>query len=80
MKVITKLYLKKSSKTTMNIKRMRNLATEIFKTINNISAPFLKEMIRTKVRSSARPNHIIVKTHNTATYGDKSLTVLGPEI
>ena len=64
----------------MNIKRMRNLATEIFKAINNLNPPFLKEIFETKVNPRIRPNDIIVKTHNTATQGDKSLTVLGPKI
>ena len=77
MKVITKLYLK--NLVTMNIKRMRKLATKIFKTFNNLNSPFLKEIFKTKVNSRVRPNDIIVKTHNTATYGNKSLTVLEPK-
>ena len=36
--------LEKSSKTTMNIKRMRNLVIEIFKTISNLDPPFLKDI------------------------------------
>ena len=52
----------------MEIKRFRNLATEIFKTINNIK--------NTKIR----PHDIIVRHHNIATYGDKSLTALGSKI
>ena len=78
MKVITKLYLK--NLVTMNIKRMRKLATKIFKTFNNLNSPFLKEIFKTKVNPRVRPNDIIVKTHNTATYGNKSLTVLEPKI
>ena len=59
----------------MNIKRIKSLATEIFKTINNLNPPLLKEIFKTKV-SRVRPNHItdIVKTHSTTTYGDKSFT------
>ena len=72
--------LEKSSKPTMIIKRMRNLAIEIFKTINNFNPPFLKEIFQIKVNPRVRPNDIIVKAHNTATYGDKSLTVLSPKI
>ena len=37
------------SKTTMNIKRMRNLASEIFKTINKFNTPFLKVIFKIKV-------------------------------
>ena len=64
----------------MNIKRMRNLATEMFKTINNLNLPFLKEIFKIKKKPMVNSNDIINKTHNTATYGDKSLTVLGPTI
>ena len=64
----------------MNIKRLRNLAIEIFKTIHNLDSPFLKEMFKTKVNPRVRPNDIIVKVHNRATYGDKSRPVLGPKI
>ena len=59
---------------------MINLVIQIFKTVKNLSLPFLKEIFKTKVNSRVRPNDIIVKTQNTATYGDKSLTVLGPKI
>ena len=38
------ILLEKSSKKTMNIKRIRNLTTEIFKTINNLNNPFLKDI------------------------------------
>ena len=54
----------------MNIIRMRNLAIEIFKTTSNINLPFLKEILKTKVNPRVRSNDIILKTHNTATYGD----------
>ena len=62
----------------MNIKRMRILAIEIFKIINNLNFTFLKNIFRTKLNPRVQPNDIVVKTHNTATYGDKSLTVLDP--
>ena len=64
----------------MNIKRLRNLAIEIFKTIHNLDSSFLKEMFKTKVNPRVRPNDIIVKVHNRATYGYKSRPVLGPKI
>ena len=64
----------------MNIKRMRNLAIEIFKTFNNFNLSFMKEIFTTKTDARIRPNGIAVKSRNTATYGDKSLTTLGPKI
>ena len=63
----------------MSIKIMKNLTNEIFKTINNLNAQFLKEIFKSKINSRVRPNDIIVKTHNAATYGGKSITVLGPK-
>ena len=71
---------KNSSRTTMNIKRMRNLAIEIFKTFNNFNLSFMKEIFTTKTDARIQPNGIAVKSRNTATYGDKSLTTLGPKI
>ena len=55
----------------MEIKRLRNLATEIFKTVNNPS--FMKNIFTSKENARVRPNSIVVKNHNSATYGDKSL-------
>ena len=51
---------------------MQILATEIYKTINNIFTP--------KTNAKIRPHDTIARHHNTATYGDKSLTALGPKI
>ena len=59
---------------------MRYLAIEIFKTISILHCPFLKEIFKTKLYPRVQPNDIIVKSHNTATYGDKSLAVMGPRI
>ena len=61
-------------------KSERDLATEIFKTINKLNPPFLKKMFKIKVSPRAWQNDVIVKTHNTTTYGDKALAVLGPRI
>ena len=68
--------LDKSGKPSMEIKRLRILATEIFKTINNLNPIFMKNIFTPKVNAKVRPNDIIVKTRNSATYGDKSLTAL----
>ena len=72
--------LEKSKKPSMEIKRLRNLATEIFKTINNLNPSFMKNIFTSKENAKVRPNNIAVKSHNSATYGDKSLMTLGPKI
>ena len=40
--------LKKNNTTTMVIQRLRTLAIEIFKTINNINLSFMKDIFTTK--------------------------------
>ena len=72
--------LEKSKKTSMEIKRLRNLATEIFKTVNTLNPSFMKNIVTSKENARVRPNNIVVKSHNSATYGDKSLMTLDPKI
>ena len=57
----------------MEIKRLRTLAAEIFKTINNIN-PSYTNIFTPKTNAKIRPHGIIVRHHNTATYCDKSLS------
>ena len=64
----------------MEIKRLRNLATEIFKTVDNLNSSFMKNIFTSKENARVRPNNIVVKSHNSATYGDKSLMTLDPKI
>ena len=61
----------------MEIKRLRNLGTEIFATVNNLNPIFMKNIFTSKETARVRPNNIVVKSHNSATYGDKSFMTLG---
>ena len=63
--------LGKSKKTSMKMKRIRNLATEIFKTVNNPSPSFMKNIFKSKENARVCPNNIVVKSHNSVTYGEK---------
>ena len=74
------ILLEKSKKTSMEIKRLRNLATEIFKAVNNLNSSFMKNTFTSKENAKVCPNNIVVKSHNSATYGDKSLMTLSPKI
>ena len=65
--------LRKSGKVTIDIKRLRVLASEIFKTVNNLNPNYMKDMFTPKLHPKVRPNDILVKHHNTITYGSKSL-------
>ena len=53
--------LKKSKKTSMEIKRLRNLATEIFKTVNNLNPSFMKNIFTSKENARVRPNNILLR-------------------
>ena len=64
----------------MEIKRLRNLALEIFKTINDVNPSFMKSIFSAKLNARVRPNDVLVNTPKSATFGDKSLATLGPKI
>ena len=72
--------LKLSQKPSMEIKRLRNLGLEIFKTINDLNPSFIKSIFSVKLNARVRPNDILVKARKSATFGDKSLATLGPKI
>ena len=63
----------------MEIKRLRVLAIEIFKTVNNLNPNYVKDIFTPKLHPKVRPNDIPVKHHNTITCGIKSLKTLGPK-
>ena len=62
------------------MKRLRNLATEIFKTVNSLNPSFMKNIFTSKENARVCPKNIVVKSHNSATYGDTNLMKLGPKI
>ena len=64
----------------MEIKRLRNLALEIFKTINDLNPSFMNSIFSVKLNARVRPNNILVKTRKSVAFGDKSLATLGPKI
>ena len=64
----------------MEIKRVRNLATEIVKSVNNLNPSFMKNIFTSKENARVRPNNLVAKSHNSATYGNKRFMALGPKI
>ena len=62
--------LQKPGKATMEIKRRRCLALEIFKTLNNLNPYYMKEIF----------SEINFNQNNTTKYGSNSLRSLGPHI
>ena len=72
--------LENSKKTSMKMKRLRNLATGIFKTVNNLNPSFMKNIFTSKENARVCPNNIVVKSHNSDTYGDKIWNALTQKI
>ena len=75
-----KTLLDKSGKGSMKIRRIKTLAIQIFKTVNELNLNFMKTIFTSKTNSRVRPFHLLVKNRNTEKYGSKSLMVLGPKI
>ena len=67
------------NKPSLEIRRLRTLATEVFKTINNLNPDYMKEIFITNVKRSGS-NKLYVQSHQAKTYGEKSLKTLGPKI
>ena len=52
----------------------------MFKTINNLNPSFMKSAFSAKLNARVTPDDILVKARKSATFGDKSLAILGPKI
>ena len=72
--------LAKASKPSMETKRCRTLALEIFKTLNNLNPTYMQDLLYLRSSSARRPNNIAVVRTNTNTCGTKSLRSLRPQI
>ena len=75
-----KILLDKSGKCTIEVKRLKTLGLEVFKTLNNLNLVFMEEIFHRTRWLTRRPNNIQVNVHETAKYGDKSSKTLGPQI
>ena len=75
-----KTLLDKSGKESMKIRRIKTLAIEIFRTVNELNPHFMKTIFTSKTNSRVRPFDLLVKNRNTEEYGSKSLIALGPKI
>ena len=72
--------LNKSGKPSMEVKRLRTLALEIFKTLNNLNPDYMKEIFFKTTNLTHRPFDIKVNQNNSTKRGQKSLKSLGPRI
>ena len=58
-----------SGKPTIEIRQMRVLATEIFKTINDLNPVYMKEIFTLNTNRNPERKKLIVNTQNTKKYG-----------
>ena len=73
--------LTKLNKPTLEIRRLRLLTTEIFKTINNLNAPYMKEVFKLNSRrADTGPDKLVVQAQFSMKYGSYTLRSLGPKI
>ena len=75
-----KTALDKSGKESMEIRRIKTLANEKFKTFNESNPNFMKNIFACKTNSRDWPFDLLVNNRNTEKYGSKSLLALGPKI
>ena len=64
----------------MELKRLRTLALEACKTVNNIKPEYMKEIFHKTDFSTHRPINLDVNENHTPKYGSKILRYLGPHI
>ncbi len=70
--------LKKANMPYMKIKRLQQLAIEIFKTLNGLNPVYMQDIFIRNTTSESKK--LYIPSHNAKTYGEKSLRILGPEI
>ena len=74
------MILNKSGKSTMEVKRLRTLALEVFKALKNMNPEYMKEMFHKTAFTTRIPLNLEVNKNHTTKYGNKSLRCLGRHI
>ena len=75
-----KTLLKKTNKCTMEVKRLRLLALEIFKAFNENCPTFIKDYFEKNANSVSKKYDLKIPIQNSITFGDKSLRSLAPRV
>ena len=75
-----KTLLEKSKKCTMEIRRIRTLALETFKSLNKLNPHFMKDLFNKRNTFERRKNNLEIPRRNTVKFGDNSVKSLGPHI
>ena len=69
-----------ANKPSMEIKRLRQLSIEIFKTIYNLNPSYMKEIFILNTQRGSESKNLYVQSHKAKNYGENSLKTLGPKI
>ena len=72
--------LNKSGKCSMEVRRLRTMALEIFKSLNDRNPSFRKILFIKKKQYKQKKNGLIIHTRNTVTIRSNSLRRLGQNI
>ena len=72
--------LKKTNKCTMEVKRLRLLALEIFKAFNENCPTFIKNYFEKNENSVSKKYELKIPIRNSVTFGDNSLRSLAPRV
>ena len=76
------MLLKISGSVIMDVKQMRYLCVEIYKTLNNLSSDYVKDIfqVQQSAYSSRRPHNIPIPRVNQTKFGTRSIRCEGPRI
>ena len=75
--------LQKVNMSTLQIVKIKTLATEIFKTFHSLNPIYMNEIFQTNpsiTRNLRSKNNLVTLRYNSVTYGKNSLRILGPTI
>ena len=64
----------------MEVRTLRTLALETFKTLNDVNPAFMKNRFAKREVPKRRKNNLEIPNRNTVKSGDKSIRSLGPHI
>ena len=72
--------LDKSNTCTMEVRRLRLLALEVFRSVNKLNPVCMQSLFEKNVNPKRYKDDLKVPIRNSVTFGDKSVRVLGPHI
>ena len=70
----------KEERPTMEVSCLRRLAIEVFKTLKSLNPDFVPTYFKKSSHSASRKDDLVVNRAKTATFGEKSLRTVGPNI